>query len=190
MRSKTSPGANDAARARCCPTWPDAASLMAGQSSRHRTPMNVSDFARLRVVGATSVKARLSGYVMKRGHYWESVSRPRWDEYFSETVLIDAPYEERYCIGRYEAGNAEIIERVLSEHQRRRPMLNFKLEPIQFATDLIALEPWQATYWRTYPLGYRLVIVIGWDERFDYYEDKANIVPYPWFIPRRGRFTD
>ncbi len=80
---------------------------------------------------------------LKGGEQWESVSKPKWNQYFHWG------YNVLMCADR------AIGERLLAEHD------------LLFADELdsyIILEtsmweevvPWQATYWKNLPIGYRV----------------------------------
>ena len=88
----------------------------------------------------------LYGVTDRGGTLWETLSRPQWDRFFDEGYGID-PYE-----GEMAASTRGLIEE--------------RLELIPYDTSLKAivpesmrwsvLQPWEATYWKQLPVGYRL----------------------------------
>jgi hypothetical protein len=76
------------------------------------------------------------------GRIWESFAAPQWDWriesrcYFDDTVEITAP-----------------TEKLLKEYLSLFPLDDSKIveSSLQFDT----VEPWQATYWKQLPIGYR-----------------------------------
>jgi hypothetical protein len=87
---------------------------------------------------------------------WEAFAAPRWDEYISDTYGFDE------SLGKE---TEELICPNLSRLQRffksRYPWL-YQIETMQVRWD--KLEPWQATYWKTFPTAHRVRFVVP-DER-------------------------
>ena len=88
------------------------------------------------------------GLTKKGGQYWEAFASPNWDYYIEEGF---EPLEEV----NYELG--ELICSVKSNLDNFFKSLcyyNYDVEKESIQWDI--LEPWEATYWKELPMGYRV----------------------------------
>lgn len=98
------------------------------------------------------------GLTKKGGQYWEAFASPNWD-YFIDGAF--EPAEE----GSYEFG--ELICSVksnLESYFRSIRYYEYDVEKESIRQDI--LEPWEATYWKEFPKGYRI--------RFQCHNNKNN----------------
>ena len=123
------------------------------------TPSDLNDFGFTRgfTPSYTDIKAALEGQfplfyflIPQGGVRWESVSRPKWEWYF-KWVEGTEPIDE----GDLACANRELAEKLLA--------LCHLLSSGNCHSYLIAgtevwerLTPWQPTYWKTLPVGYRV----------------------------------
>jgi hypothetical protein len=78
---------------------------------------------------------------------WELISRPNWNLYISP-LCSQHEEENQGCI---EAGSRQILEEFLM-FELANPFRTVDLSSIEWEE----LEPWEATYWKTLPIGYQL----------------------------------
>jgi hypothetical protein len=106
------------------------------------------------------IKAGLSGeakifygLTAQGGDKWEQYSNPNWDRYVDMGFTID-PYE-----GEIIATTHELVEKSLSY----QPAFANLIQNGSEAWDV--LSPWQATYWKTLPIGHRVKFAYVPDEK-------------------------
>lgn len=92
------------------------------------------------------------------GARWEALVQPNWDRYF-ESSEVQSDLTGWVC-----GGNKEIIKQYL--------VLAYYAQPVIEASKVwTELTPWQATYWKTQPHGYRVdfcITEVGyWEEQKD-----------------------
>lgn len=92
------------------------------------------------------------GLTSQGGARWEEVSRPQWERYLSAWASLDPPEAE--IVG----SDRQMVERYysLSEY-----FLKVSAVP-PGSQQWDVLEPWQATYWKTLPLGHRVRFNCEW----------------------------
>lgn len=83
------------------------------------------------------------GLTQRGGAVWEKAVNPDWQQFH---VFRDG--EEEGCVV-LEAGTEEYLSRLFTMYEEYCP-------PIKAPGDPIHLRPWQATYWKTLPVGFRL----------------------------------
>jgi len=94
------------------------------------------------------------GLTSQGGARWEEVSQPRWERYITAGVYAD-PQEGAEVIG----SDRQMVEKYDSlSHQ----LLGVSGVPGSKHWDV--LEPWQATYWKVLPRGYRVRFSYEWVE--------------------------
>jgi hypothetical protein len=93
------------------------------------------------------------GLTPQGGARWEEYSKPDWDRFVDEGWGID-PYE-----GEISAPTRELVEKHLSFQD----IGNYRVCPGSEVWDI--LSPWEATYWKTLPMGHRLRLVYEPDEK-------------------------
>jgi len=88
------------------------------------------------------------GLTAKGGAVWEAFARPEWDRYVGHTLEFADP----------DGDNTEVHEIVATDRKRlRRYMEAVAYEmPIEAGSeDYTDILPWQATYWKSLPVGVR-----------------------------------
>lgn len=80
------------------------------------------------------------------GALWETLSHPQWDDFFLEGYGID-PYE-----GEMSASTRSLIE----ERLALIPYDSFIKAIVPESVRWSVLQPWEATYWKQLPIGYRI----------------------------------
>lgn len=126
------------------------------------------------------------GLSAEGGNYWEKSFQPSWGDYFDESMMLDDKYNEKYCIGIYEAGNEKILQDAISVVESEIKVFNKEIKPINFKRDVKKLEPWEATYWKKHFVGFRLEFVIHHSDALEGYEHATNkrierkIMPTAW----------
>ena len=86
------------------------------------------------------------GLTPRGGELWERYARPDWSRYSDSTVGYQPD------VGVIEAISLEAAEAVYQRHERG----DDEYEPLAESKQGEVLVPWQATYWKTLPTGYRL----------------------------------
>lgn len=90
------------------------------------------------------------GLTKKGGALWESITSPDWTLYISASATtFDDESDTDMWKCRAEGSDRALIERFISESSIAIP-----LDP--GASVWTELSPWQATYWKTLPHGYRV----------------------------------
>lgn len=99
--------------------------------------------------GKAAIEQGLKGYrelffglTAQGGARWEALARPDWSRYLDADVGCD-PDELEIL-----AGSKELIEEYLT-------VLPFSVDPVLGTETWDTLSPWNATYWKTLPLGHR-----------------------------------
>lgn len=78
------------------------------------------------------------------GAAWESFARPEWDRY----ITHDGESHEDSTIGEVIASSGRVLKRYMASLERETP-----IDTESTAYD--ELRPWQATYWKILPTGFR-----------------------------------
>ena len=110
------------------------------------------------------------------GVQWETLSSPRWDQFISASYGVD-PYDAEII-----AQDHQLVQRYF-ELQRQVPSSVGSIIPDSLQWD--TLRPWEATYWKTLPKGYRL--------RFYYHpypEDTEVPVTATWAWEQFGQMLE
>jgi len=96
----------------------------------------------------------LYGLTSQGGARWEEVSRPQWDRYISAAVYT-------------EPNEGEIIgsDRRLIEEYDSLSHYVWALSVVADSRRWDVLQPWEATYWKTLPLGHRVRFRFDWVKR-------------------------
>jgi hypothetical protein len=77
---------------------------------------------------------------------WESVARPRWNEFL---VISEGREEDNDpWIVTIEAMEAKVVEGLVAQSRSEGGL-------IEGIVEMHPLVPWNATYWKTLPIGYR-----------------------------------
>ncbi len=82
------------------------------------------------------------------GARWEAAARPDWNKYVDATSGLD---ENDFSIGETIASDRKLVEQCA---YFSRYIENISIIAGSEIWDI--LEPWQATYWKTLPIGHRL----------------------------------
>ncbi|NJP06976.1 MAG: hypothetical protein HC837_15830 [Chloroflexaceae bacterium] len=120
--------------------------------------------------GETEVNYGLTG---KGGAAWEAKLHPNWQKYKDEDVS-----SEPGNIARITAGSIEVINEYMS---LVFPSYLYPFVPIPETLMMEQISPWQATYWKSLPLGYRI--------QFNYQTAEADVVPSDNFLERYHTIT-
>ncbi|WP_019500749.1 hypothetical protein [Pseudanabaena sp. PCC 6802] len=105
----------------------------------------------LEITAALREEVNLGYYLTAQGgNQWETVSNPQWEQYFSWPLGIE-PVNE----GEIVCGSREVGENLISMIHLLSPG-NSRLEVIPGTVMWETLTPWEATYWKTLPIGYRI----------------------------------
>jgi hypothetical protein len=86
------------------------------------------------------------GVTILGGTKWETLSHPQWDRFYDEGYGID-PYE-----GEITAPDRGLVEQVLA----LAPYASFITAIVPESIRWSVLQPWEATYWKQLPIGYRV----------------------------------
>lgn len=86
------------------------------------------------------------GVTARGGAQWETLSHPQWDHFYDEGYGID-PYE-----GEMTASTRDLIE----ERLALIPFDAFIKAIVPESVRWSVLQPWEATYWKQLPIGYRI----------------------------------
>jgi len=108
----------------------------------------LSDYLKLKLPPTEKKKRIYYGLTELRGKAWEEFARPNWDSYIS--ALYEFPdQEDGFQLAEIICANKLLLERYISsiEFHDMDIMKETKINDI--------LEPWDATYWKTLPVGYR-----------------------------------
>src|SRR5687768_13425094 len=89
------------------------------------------------------------GLTAKGGKYWESFAVPDWNLFLENNSTTLENNEN--LLGEILCADKKMVEDVLGGKQN---YLNIKVIPESIIWD--ELRPWQATYWKQLPVGYRV----------------------------------
>lgn len=120
-----------------------------GQSERRQAPSRSEIEAALysaQEEGIGPPERLFYGVTAQGGALWERHSHPQWDLFFEEGYGID-PYE-----GEMAASTPGLIEERLGHAPYDTMIKAIVPESLRWSV----LQPWQATYWKQLPLGYRV----------------------------------
>jgi hypothetical protein len=99
--------------------------------------------------GGREAKRRLwYGLTAEGGRQWESFALPNWDHFLS--VEFSCPEQGAISEGQYVCANKERLERYFL--LAKKALVAFDENSARWDV----LHPWQATYWKMLPLGYRV----------------------------------
>jgi hypothetical protein len=122
----------------------------------------------------------LYGLTSQGGARWEEVSHPQWERFITAWVYAD-PQE-----GEIVGSNRQLVEEYDS--------LSHYVWDISVHADSRrwdVLQPWQATYWKTLPLGNRVRFSFDWVERSPESKTDARVSEWltrihHWYTPYIG----
>jgi hypothetical protein len=80
------------------------------------------------------------------GAKWESLYNPNWNRYYTYINVENANHQ--LCIA---GGSSDILKEFLA-YQIAHPFKKVDINSIKWEI----LEPWDATYWKTLPIGYQV----------------------------------
>lgn len=118
----------------------------------------------------------LYGLTSQGGVRWEEVSHPQWERYIAAWVYAD-PQE-----GEIVGSDRTLVEKYdsLSEYV-------WDISVVADSRRWDVLQPWQATYWKTLPLGHRVRFSFEWVERPP--EWKTDAVVSEWLKEINNWYT-
>ena len=100
--------------------------------------------SRAQIEAALSERLNLFYFLTPQGgQRWESVSNPKWEQYFS------------WVEGYLTCASREMAEKILAI-RHLLPYGNSRYHVIPETAMWETLTPWQATYWKTLPVGYQV----------------------------------
>ena len=115
------------------------------------------------------------------GTKWEALSHPQWDRFYDEGYGID-PYE-----GEITASDRGLVEQLMA----LVPDAPFVKAIVPESLRWSVLQPWEATYWKQLPIGYRADFIY-----LPRNEDEQLACPAPsdwvhtWYQHKRRWYTN
>lgn len=124
-----------------------AGELVARPNDRRRGDGDLFTPTRNEIEEALADRIKLYyGLTTQGGERWEAVARPRWDMYLSRTVSTNP-----HC-GEIIGSSRRLVENYLGYWRYSWPRFAIIPESVTWQV----LRPWQATYWKSVPVGYRV----------------------------------
>jgi hypothetical protein len=119
----------------------------------------------------------LYGLTSQGGARWEEVSQPRWERYVCGWVS-----------GEPQEGEIVGSDRTLVEKYDSLSHYVWDISVVADSRRWEVLQPWQATYWKTLPLGHRVRFSFEWVERPPEWKTDAMISEWlkeihNWYTP-------
>lgn len=119
----------------------------------------------------------LYGLTSQGGVRWEEVSHPQWERYITACVYADPQ-------------DGEIVgsDRALVEKYDSLSHYAWDISVVADSRRWDVLQPWQATYWKTLPLGHRVRFSYDWVQRPPEWKTNAAISEWlkeinSWYTP-------
>jgi hypothetical protein len=119
----------------------------------------VSDVKMTRYQIQTNLDGKLQCYYYltpQGGAYWETLAHPNWNRYYTCSIVDIEKFTGYLDDEIYE------LEMICSDQQLIEQFLKINcylnLPDVYVGTEVVwdVIEPWQATYWKTLPRGYRV----------------------------------
>lgn len=150
------------------------------QSMSWNSDLDIWEPMRNLIISRSVIEAALNeeielmyGLTAQGGATWEAKLHPNWQKYRNEDVSCESS-----DIAEITAGSKEMINEYMS---LVFPSYLYPLVPIPESITNEQLSPWQATYWKSLPVGYRI--------RFNYQVIQTELAPSDTFLQRYGLIT-